>query len=109
VPGIKIRDRHNRSCVRLVPDMAHPRKEPFHCPTCNMVHVVKTYHLWLDDTGAAIVSKEVLEGLKKAGMPELDIVEEVKNPPPLAFGLGYSRDKVDNNNRRIRFLRRKVK
>jgi hypothetical protein len=107
--GIKVRDRRARSCVRLVPDMGHPRKEPFECPTCMTIHVVKTYHLWLDDTGAAIVSAKVLEGLKKAGMPELDVVEEVKNPPPVAFGPDLPRDKVDRINRRIPFLRKRWK
>jgi hypothetical protein len=112
--GIMVRDQKHRSTVRLVPVMNHPRKEPIDCNTCNMVHVVKTYHLWLDDTGAAIVSPQVLEGLKQAGMPGIDIVGEVKDPPPLAFGYDrggrpLTRDRVDHNNRKIRFLRKKWK
>jgi hypothetical protein len=107
--GIKIWHETARSCVWLVPDMKHPRDEPVECNTCNMWHLVKTYHLWLDDTGSAIVSKEVLEGLKQAGFPKLQVVHEVKEPPTLAFGKDFTREKVDQGNRKSRFVRKRWK
>jgi hypothetical protein len=69
------------------------------CPSCHLVHPVKTVHLWLDDTGACIVSQGVLEDLRKAGMPELETFEEVKNPPPLAIGV--QREKQDQQARQL--------
>jgi len=106
MPGVRIRHQSLRSCVALVPIM----KKPFtgqsldRCPTCHFVHPVKTVHLWLDDTGACIVSIGVLKDLQSAGMPELDIVGEVKNPPPLQ--LGESRTKQDYVSRRLVTARR---
>jgi hypothetical protein len=74
------------------------------CPNCRIVHPVKTVHLWLDDTGACLVSTGVLEDLKSAGMPQLDIVGEVNKPPTLR--LGMSREKQDQEARRLVIVRR---
>jgi len=73
------------------------------CPGCKLsrgvedIHLVKTVHLWLDDTGACIVSEGVLEDLRSAGMPELDTLEEIVNPPPLQIGM--QREQQDFNGR----------
>lgn len=100
--GIRIGHRTLRSCVALVPIPTKPftgaslRK----CPNCLVVHTHKTVHLWLDDVGSAIVSQGVLADLRAAGMPNLDILAEVKAPPPLTIGRN-SRPEVDHKNRKI--------
>ncbi len=55
------------------------------CPLCQTLHFTKTVHLDLVE-GRAIVSTGVLEELKMAGMPDLDIVGTTKTPPPLKTG-----------------------
>jgi hypothetical protein len=107
--GVKIRHRTARSSVVLVTDQTHPRQEALQCNICNVLHFNKTYHLWLDDTGSAIVSTRVLEGLRKAGFPDLDVIETVKNPPAIGFGADsggrpLTRERVDKENRNIRFF-----
>ena len=55
------------------------------CELCQTLHFTKTYHLDLVE-GRAIVSKGVLDDLKLAGMPGLDIVGTTTTPPPLKVG-----------------------
>lgn len=105
MPGIRIAHTTARNVVYLVPIVAKPftgdslNNDP--CPTCHMVHVVKTVHLWLDGAGSAIVSEGVLKDLQSAGMPDLVVMAEVLKPPPLHFGAGAKREQIDNGNRRI--------
>lgn len=101
--GVRIVHATAKNTVVLVPILAKPftgqSLDP--CPSCHLVHPVKTVHLWLDGAGTCIVSTGVLEDLKSAGMPELSVLAEVAKPPPLNFGPGVSRAQIDNNNRRI--------
>jgi hypothetical protein len=114
MPGVRIRHRTARSTIVLVPIMSKPLNVTAEdvCPGCfqgrgvKTVHPVKTVHLWVDDSGACIVSTGVLDALKSEGMPDLDIVEEVKNPPPLTLGPdGPSREQQDYDARRINVRR----
>lgn len=106
--GIRIRHRTLRSCVALVPVLAKPYTTgPIDCPTCKVLHPVKTVHLWLDDTGTVLVSEGVLAELRMAGMPELEVLGQVGKPPPLRLGgpvlpAGGQRFKADFENRKIR-------
>lgn len=106
--GYRVTHRTIRSRVCVIPILSKPfinrrTGERFqqNCPTCHVLHPVKCIHLWLDDTGSAIVSAGVLEELKSAGMPELDYVGVVRKPPPLRAGHGISRAEVDQQNRKI--------
>lgn len=98
--SIRIVHDTKRSCMATVPIWTKPiagLRRP--CPTCNIIHPVKTVHLWLDDVGSCLVSRGVLEDLQRAGMPELAVVASLKSPPPLT--LGKPREVVDNRNRKI--------
>ncbi len=55
------------------------------CELCQTLHFTKTVHLDLVQ-GRAIVSTGVLEELRMAGLPDLDIVGTTKIPPPLMVG-----------------------
>ena len=87
----------------LVPIMSKPffGQSLDRCPSCHLVHPVKTVHLWVDADGTCIVSQGVLKDLKSAGMPALSVVAEVLKPPALHFGPGVSRAQIDNSNRKI--------
>lgn len=103
MPGIRIAHDTVRNAVVLVPILAKPftGQSIDTCPSCHLVHPVKTVHLWLDGAGSCIVSEGVLKELQSAGMPGLSVMGEVKNPPPLTFGPGATREQLDNRNRRI--------
>ena len=101
MPGIRIVHSSARSSVVLVPIMSKPffGQSLDRCPSCHLVHLVKTVHLWVDADGTCIVSQGVLKDLKSAGMPSLSVVAEVLKPPPLQ--LGVAREKTDQSNRKI--------
>jgi len=105
--GVRIRHRTKRHGIALVPIPTKPlmglhRK----CPTCQVTHTLKTVHLALDATGACIVSHGVLADLQAAGMPNLDIVADIVDPP--AITLGGDRLEVDQANSKIRIWKEPV-
>lgn len=76
------------------------------CPTCRMVHQVKTVHLWLDQNGSCLVSAGVLESIRKdypggLAAAELKIVGGTDTPPALTLNGRVSRRQVDQNNEKI--------
>jgi len=107
--SVAIRHRTKRSGIALLPidhkpligDSIRP------CPNCQVVHTnsfgrpVKTVHLYLDDTGACLISTGVLADLSKAGHvgTSLDIVADIVNPPPIT--LTGNRLEVDQANSKI--------
>lgn len=62
-----------------------PYTEPFHCPPpplgCGVVHLFKTYHLRLDETGAAIVSEQIWLMLQRIPGQPFRLTNEVQAPP----------------------------
>jgi hypothetical protein len=103
MPGIRIAHSQARSSVVLVPIMAKPfsGQSLDRCPTCHLVHPVKTVHLLFDAAGTCIVSAGVLKDLRAAGMPGLTVMAEVLKPPPLRLSAGVTREQVDYSNRKI--------
>ena len=103
MPGIRIAHNSARSSIVLVPILAKPfiGQSLDRCPSCHLVHPVKTVHLLFDADGTCIVSAGVLADLKSAGMPGLSVLAEVLKPPALHFGPGVTREQVDNSNRKI--------
>lgn len=102
MPGIRVRHMTARSVCHVVPVLAIPYADGgFICPTCHVLHPVKSVHLWLDDRGECLVSEGVLGELRLAGMPGLEVVGSVENPPPLRIAAGLSREQIDQENRRV--------
>jgi hypothetical protein len=64
-------------------------------------HAGKTTHLYLEPDGTCLVSTGVLAELQQAGMPDLQVVGHVNNPPPLKAGRANPRNEQDNDNRAI--------
>lgn len=86
--GVVVQHRVHRSSVLvLVPILSKPIRGLLRdCPVCHIIHPVKTIHLSLSPTGSAVVSSGVLEDLKAAGMPDLDVVGHTPTPPALIIG-----------------------
>jgi hypothetical protein len=81
VPGVRIQHPTERNANFTLVDNALPYHEPYTCGTCHRVHVFKTYHIKLDETGAGIVSKEVVERLQRIPGNPFRITNEVAKPP----------------------------
>ena len=70
----------------LVPIISQPIPNARPCSVCKISHLCKTVHLSLSPTGSAIVSEGVLNLLRTAGMPDLDVVGSTPTPPPVYVG-----------------------
>lgn len=103
--GHQIRHATARSGMHLTPIMHKPIPDqpdgtPIKiCPTCRVHHPVKTLHLYLDDTGSALVSDGVLDLLRSVGMDGFTQVGNTDKPPPLKLGSGQGRTEMDYENR----------
>ncbi len=114
--GIRIKHRTKRLGIALVPVNKLPFMGELHeCVSCQVTHTVKTIHLTLDAEGTCIVSEGVLANLKLAGMPDLDYVADIVNPPPiritgnrLGLNTKNSRLAVDAENRKINILKEPI-
>lgn len=80
--GIRLRHRYHRNTLYLVPVLKKPTPKARTCNLCKVTHPCKTVHLHLNE-GNVTVSEGVLADLKLAGLPDLDILGEVKQPPTL--------------------------
>lgn len=96
--GIRIQHPTARSCRLTVVESSKPYPVPYTCTPpefggCGSVHLFKTHHLNLDDTGAAIVGDvlyhRIRPVLEAAGMRETNVVAK---PPMLGIGLAPRRE-----------------
>jgi hypothetical protein len=79
--GIRVTHESLRNGILAV---QHPTKKyvvPYACPRCNVVHLYKVIHVWIDNEGAGIISPEGYELLRQSGMPGLTFSNVVENPP----------------------------
>lgn len=96
MPGIRVHhDRFHGGT--FVIEAGPPYAVPFLCPRCNptkdgseRIHFHKAHHIDLDENGNGIISEGVLDALREAdpdGLVGLEIVNEVKEPPPLTVSM----------------------
>lgn len=102
--GVRIQHPTERNCVFTLVDASRPYREPYFCVACagtegavdrhiggrllrGKVHRFKTYHINLDETGAAIVSQEIVDRLKRLPVQPFAIANEVKRPPAQRLAL----------------------
>ena len=98
-----------RNAFEIVTDLNRPYQSknlnPIPCPTCQIVHQHKTYHIMLNGDGRAVVSPGVFQSLKRAkAFNDVDglAVEAHTDKPPNQvlgtkggmMGLVPSRDKM---------------
>jgi len=89
--GTRIQHPTKRSTTFTIVDQNRPYREPLACLApivvngeqrpCARVHTFKTYHLNLDETGATIVSHEIVERLRRIPGNPFAIANEVEKPP----------------------------
>lgn len=79
--GVRVQHPTERNVTFTLSDASRPLRDTGECGACHRVHVVKTYHLVLDETGAAIVSREIVERLKRIPGQPFAIANEVAEPP----------------------------
>lgn len=97
MPGIRIQHPTARSCRYTVVDSAVPYALPYQCTPpslggCGAMHLFKTHHINLDQTGAGIVSEGVFERIKgRLAVDGFRVTNEVPKPP--AIGVGLAPDK----------------
>ena len=77
------------------------------CPTCRVVHPVKTIHLWLDSSNTVLVSRGVKESIEKdypGGLEAAELMLDggTTKPPELKVGDGKNRREIDQENEAIR-------
>lgn len=88
MPGIRIRHREVTNRRLTIVDKQRPYTKPLLCPACGITHVFKTYHIDLDDVGAAIVSIEVWEKVQQIPAHGFQIENVVMDPPKQTIGMG---------------------
>jgi len=100
--GIRLAHPTIRNDLFVVENAAHRFTDGgYDCNICPGVHHYgKTTHLWMEPDGTCLVSKGVLEELRRAGMPQLTVVGSTKTPPTLTVGM-HTRTQLDNQNRRM--------
>lgn len=79
--GVRIQHPTKRNVTFTLADAGRPYRAPVECPACHRKHQFKTYHLKLDEVGAAIVSPEIVERLKRIPGQPFAIANEVARPP----------------------------
>ena len=95
MPGVRVQHPTKRNTTFTLVDSSRPYHQPWTCPPppdgCASTHLFKTYHLRLDETGAALVSIEVLERLRRIPSSPFLLANEVKEPPPQRLKLPTTR------------------
>lgn len=93
MPGIRVQHptHHNVRYTVVEPDI--PYGLPYQCTPpefggCGAVHLFKTHHLNLDDTGSVIISTGMFDRIKdRLALDGFTIENEVKKPPRLGIGM----------------------
>jgi len=107
MPGVRVRYNGQHGGLVLIPLMDRPYSGQSldMCPTCRVVHPVKTLHLWMEPDNTCIVAVPVKTAMDKAGCFKPGggwaVANQVSAPPPLRLGFNTSRAQIDQANRRM--------
>lgn len=97
MPGIRLIHPTSRNVRYTVVEAKNPYTLPFVCSSplnggCGSVHLFKTHHLNLDDTGSVIISTGVYERIKdRLVLDGFMLANEVAKPPPIVVLSGAER------------------
>lgn len=90
--GVRIQHDRLRSVTLTLVDGARPYREALVCRAlmvirgelrpCARTHVVKTYHLNLDESGSTIVSDTIWDRLQRIPGNPFQVANAVAEPPP---------------------------
>lgn len=84
--GIRIFHPSARSGVFTFAHQNRPYPVPLVCMICGTSHLVKTYHINVDNDGFAIVSHEVWNMMKEHNTAGFQMANEVGKPPTQGVG-----------------------
>jgi hypothetical protein len=79
--GVRIQHPTERNVTFTLVDGARPYRVPVDCGHCHRQHAFKTYHLTLDETGAAVVSTEIVARLQRIPGNPFAVANVVPDPP----------------------------
>lgn len=80
--GVRIQHPTERNVVFTLVDGRRPYVQPVVCAPCATTHAFKTYHLHLDESGAAIVSQEIVARMRSLpAMGGFRVANAVADPP----------------------------
>lgn len=91
MPGIRLTHPTFRNVRATIVEDSTPYPVPFVCspPTlggCGSVHLFKSHHLNIDDTGSVTVSTGVFARIKdRLFLDGFQLANEVKKPPPIVL------------------------
>jgi hypothetical protein len=92
--GVRIQHPTARNVRFTVTDPNQPYDQPYQCTPpefggCGQVHLFKTHHVNLDETGAAIVGDVLFEKAKAHFIAAgFSVTNKVDHPPTMGIGLG---------------------
>lgn len=93
--GIRVQHPTQRNVRYTVVEPDVPYPVPYQCTPpafggCGSVHLFKTHHLNLDDTGAVIVSTGVYDRIRaRLDLDGFVHTNEVKKPPAIGIGMAH--------------------
>ena len=97
MPGVRVHHPTQRNVRYTVVEPNIPYPVPYQCTPpefggCGSVHLFKTHHLNLDDTGSVILSTGMIERIKdRLVLDGFTIGNEVKKPPRIGIGLSHQK------------------
>lgn len=97
MPGIRVEHPTARNVRYTVVDARVPYPTPYQCTPpalggCGSVHLFKTHHLNLDETGSVIVSTGVFNRIRaRLERDGFRVTNEVRKPPAIGVGVNPSK------------------
>lgn len=96
--GVRIQHSTAKNARYTIVDGTLPYPQPYQCTPpefggCGGVHLFKTHHLTLDETGAVIVARELYQKIKHLLVTEgFSEVNTVRKPPTMGIGVSKPRE-----------------
>jgi hypothetical protein len=96
--GVRVQHPQHKNARYTIVDGTRPYPTPYQCTPpefggCGGVHLFKTHHLTLDETGSAILAKDLYQKIKHLLVAEgFTEVNTVRKPPAVGIGVKHPRE-----------------
>lgn len=90
-------DATTRGRTAILALKGRPYREPWHCPTCGILHATKTYHIKVDSDGFAYVSGDIWKRMVESGATGgFELANATRGKPPTQMiGVGGAPLRLD--------------